>query len=180
VIAKTTRNASGLDLVRHLFGPGDAAQHSGPHVVANDLGVFVAQGEALSRADVVDLGRAVELPRVLFGTQVTGGHIWHLALANHADDRLLTDDEWAGVARTVVSEMGLEACLDEPACPWVAVRHGLTSDGRDHVHVVVSLVRTDGTTASVWNDWVKVSFVCAKAERSLGLRVLRHVHRRPA
>ncbi|MDQ2760156.1 MAG: hypothetical protein M3Y17_06905 [Actinomycetota bacterium] len=38
------------------------------------------------------------------------------------------------------------------ACRWVALRHGISNAGNDHLHVVVPLVREDGTKASTWND----------------------------
>jgi hypothetical protein len=37
-------------------------------------------------------------------------------------------------------------------CRWVAVRHGLSTNGNDHIHIAVSLVREDRTKASVHND----------------------------
>ena len=180
MIAKTTRGASATELVRRLFGPGDAGQHTGQRVVGSGDNVVVTLGEPLPRREVLFLGRQLDATKVLFGTMVTGGHIWHLSLTNDAGDRALTDDEWGAVTCAVVDRTGFDSGLDAPACPWVAVRHGLTRDGRDHVHVVVSLVRTDGTTASVWKDWWKVSAVCGEAERSLGLRVLRHAQSRLA
>ena len=38
----------------------------------------------------------------------------------------------------------------------------------DHVHVAVSLVREDGTKASIWRDRVRMSELCAESERRLG------------
>jgi len=52
------------------------------------------------------------------------------------------------------------------------VRHGRSTGGHDHVHVAVSLVREDGTKASIWRDRVRTSELCAETERRLGLTVV--------
>jgi len=57
-------------------------------------------------------------------------------------------------------------------CRWVAVRHGLSTAGNDHVHVVVSLVREDGTKASTWKDFARAQRVAGELERKYGLEVL--------
>ena len=54
-------------------------------------------------------------------------------------------------------------------CRWVAVRHGMSAGGNDHVHVAVSLVREDGTKASVWQESKKASRACIAIEDRLGL-----------
>ncbi len=48
--------------------------------------------------------------------------------------------------------MGFDQTDSLAGCRWVAVRHGLSAGGNDHVHVVVNLVREDGTKAGVHND----------------------------
>ena len=40
------------------------------------------------------------------------------------------------------------------------------------MHVAVSLVREDGTKASIWRDRVRMSELCAESERRLGLTVV--------
>ena len=82
------------------------------------------------------------------------------------------NDEWGRVVRAVVDRLGFSSAGGKAPCPWVAVRHGLSKGGHDHVHVALSLVRTDGTTASTWRSWARLSEVCAEAERSLGLTIV--------
>ena len=60
----------------------------------------------------------------------------------------------------------------EHPCRWVAVRHGASKAGNDHVHVVVSLVHEDGRKANVWNDRPRAQEACGELERRHGLRVL--------
>src|SRR5262249_43885994 len=75
------------------------------------------------------------------------------------------------IARESVKGMGFEAEGKAPA-RWVAVRHGRSAGGFDHIHLVVDLVREDGTKASIWRDRVTMSQLCARFEREHGLRVV--------
>ena len=49
--------------------------------------------------------------------------------------------------------MGFTEASGKAPCRWVAVRHGLSKNGNDHVHIAVSLVREDGTKAMTHNDY---------------------------
>jgi hypothetical protein len=49
---------------------------------------------------------------------------------------------------------------------WVAVRHAT-----DHVHLVATLARQDGTRPRIWNDFYRVREACLDAEQDLGLAV---------
>ena len=51
----------------------------------------------------------------------------------------------------------------------MAVRHGRSEAGNDHVHLVVNLVREDGKVASTRNDFKRLSALCADMERRYGL-----------
>ena len=112
----------------------------------------------------------MDLPAVLFGTEVPGGACWHLSLSTKAGtDRELSDAEWAEVAKEAMSRLGFEASGHQAACRWVAVRHGRSSAGNDHVHVVVDLVREDGKVAPTANDFRQLSRLCADMEGRYGL-----------
>jgi hypothetical protein len=52
---------------------------------------------------------------------------------------------------------------DEGPARWVAVRHGLSRNGNDHIHIVASMVRDDGTK---WNGW-KSKYKSQQAARTL-------------
>ena len=71
--------------------------------------------------------------------------------------------------KEAMSRLGFEASGHQAACRWVAVRHGRSSAGNDHVHVVVDLVREDGKVASTGNDFKRLSALCADMERRYGL-----------
>ncbi|QGF23775.1 hypothetical protein [Raineyella fluvialis] len=44
--------------------------------------------------------------------------------------------------------MGFDGSDGKAACRWAAFHHGLSSGDNDHIHIVVGLVREDGTWAS--------------------------------
>jgi len=62
-----------------------------------------------------------------------------------------SDEQWATVAGDLVQGMGFTAGDDddELGCRWAAVRHGLSGNGNDHLHVAVNLVRQDGRRAQL-------------------------------
>lgn len=172
MIAKVTRGTDGGGLVRYLFGPGRADEHVDQRVVAVGQGMDVRHGAVLSAEEIADLAGQLDAPKQLYGVEVDGGHIWHLSLTNPAGDRELSDEEWAGVAREAMDRLGFSSASGKAPAPWVAVRHGRSASGNDHVHVAVSLVREDGTKASIWQDRVILSRLCAEVEARLELTVV--------
>lgn len=177
MIAKITRGEDIKGLVRYLFGPGERGGehpevHADQRAVAASEGLDVELGVQLDADAQRDLAWQLDIPRAIHSTEVAGGHVWHLSLSNRADDRVLTDAEWGQVATETMDRLGFTATSGKAPCPWVAVRHGLSAAGNDHLHVAVSLVREDGTKASIWRDRVTVSKVCGDMERRYGLNVV--------
>ncbi len=79
---------------------------------------------------------------------------------------MLSDDEWAQVARDVMDRTGLAPHgQDDDAVHWIAVRHAA-----DHIHIVAMLARQDGRRPRLWNDFYRVGEACRAAEDRLGLR----------
>lgn len=186
MIAKITRGQRMRGLVTYLFREGadgrESAQaraaaggqvevHTDPHVVASSAGVEVAVGRPLTKVEQSDLATQLDTPKALFESDVRGGYVWQLSLTNHRDDGELSDEEWAGVAREAMAKLGFDDDT-KAACPWVAVRHGLSAGGNDHMHVAVSLVREDGAVASWWNDRFKMSELCRELEDRFSLTVV--------
>ena len=173
MIAKVTRGQGPSGAVRYLFGPGRENEHTDPHVVAASASLRVEAGLRLDKAHLEELTAAMDLPSTLFGTEVAGGPAWHLALSTKGKaDRDLTDTEWAEVAREAMSRLGFDGSDGQAPCRWVAVRHGRSDKGNDHVHVVVNLVREDGKVARTANDFRRLSRLCADMERRYGLSVV--------
>jgi hypothetical protein len=91
--------------------------------------------------------------------------VWHCSVRAAPEDRLLSDAEWAQVAADVMDRAGLAPEGDDLGVRWVAVRHAA-----DHVHLVATLARQDGTRPRIWNDFYRVRGACRDAEQQLGLR----------
>ncbi|MQS05152.1 relaxase/mobilization nuclease domain-containing protein, partial [Streptomyces alkaliterrae] len=94
MIAKISSGKSTVGLIRYLYGPGRANEHTDLHV-----------------KQARRLGRAPER------------HVWHCSIRAANTDRHLDDSEWADIARRVVAATGIAPADDPDGCRWVAVRH---------------------------------------------------------
>ena len=137
MIAKVTRGGGPGGAVRYLFSAGRHNEHEDPHVVAAAAALDVSDGWRPSEAELKDLEAAMEAQSALYGNEEPRGVCWHLALSTKGGvDRDLSDEEWAAVAREALCQLG----FDTGDCRWVAVRHGRSGAGNDHMHLVVNLV----------------------------------------
>ncbi|MEU1121856.1 MULTISPECIES: relaxase/mobilization nuclease domain-containing protein [unclassified Streptomyces] len=160
-------------LVRYLFGPGKANEHRDQRVIAaSDDVVLLADAHCGGPGELAHLAAELEAPRQLFGTEVKDGHVWHCSLSLAEDEGQLSDERWADVARRMVAGMDFEAVGDKAPCRWVAVHHGPSKNGNDHIHLVVNLVRNDGSAADIWQYKRRSQRVCGQIERDMGLRVV--------
>ena len=167
MIGKVVRGSNVAGLLRYLYGPGRANEHTDPHLVAgfgdpNEL-------EPDRRADgAPDLRRLTGLLLQPLALDPFGGcekSVWHCSIRTAPGDRRLSDEEWGQVAAAVMDRTGFARHDDESGVRWVAVRHAT-----DHVHLVATLARQDGRRARTWNDFFRVREACRDAERRLGLR----------
>src|SRR3954454_10741660 len=160
-------------LLVYLAGPGRSNEHTEPHLVAGDPAVLAWHDDAeLDRDAALQVAAQLDAPRRAFGVDVPGGSVWHCSLSLRAEEGQLTDEKWAAIATDFVAAMGFSDAGGKAACRWVAVRHGLSAAGNDHVHLAVSLVREDGTKASTWNDRPKAQTLAGELEHKHGLEVL--------
>lgn len=173
VVHVAPRGKDMAGLVRYLYGPGKANEHTDQHAVAASNGLEFGYSGALTAAEASELGRLLEESwhdqmaeaNVLVGAgnggvarasmKAGGGeasdsekeHVYHL-IVSLPPGTVWSDDEWAMIARDVVKGMGFSAGPDdERGCRWVAIRHGLSANGNDHLHLAVNLVRQDGRRA---------------------------------
>jgi len=159
-------------LMQYLVGPGRHNEHTEPHLVAGDDAIMAWHDVAeLDGAAARDIAAQLDRPRQVFGTEIPDGHVWHCSLSLRASEGQLSDEKWAEVSRDFVEGMGYIGG-GKADCSWVAVRHGLSTNGNDHVHLVVNLVREDGTKASPYRDRVKAQRLAGELERKHGLEVL--------
>lgn len=165
-------------LIQYLAGPGRANEHTNMHVVcASEHIVSVLDGQELDGENSRELGREMDFAKKAFRPDGTDrSHVLHVSLSLDPDqlgESGSRDDEfWETVSRKYVAEMGLDGSDGKAACRWVSIRHGLSKNGNDHVHLAISMIREDGTW---WSDY-KSKFKSQKAarviEKDMGLRVL--------
>ena len=169
MIGKVTRGSDGAGLLRYLYGPGRANEHTNPHLVASWLGDDRALLDPLEPNRTPGLGFAglsarLSLPVRLLPDQ-PDRPVWQCSMRTADGDRRLTDAEWATVAREVVERTGFASASDPGGCRWVAVRHA-----DDHIHVVVVLARQDGGKVDTFRDWPKVHAAARAVEKRFGLQ----------
>ena len=172
MIAKIKRGRDVGGLIGYLFGPGRHNEHTDPHVVAHWSGL-PGQTVPVSPDGGPDLGPLVgDLKTDLRAAGLLGDAdtVWHCSVATPAGDGLLSDAQWREVAETIADAAGLE---DDQlgAVRWVAVRHGLSEAGNDHIHIAAALA---GQTR--WGqlldrtyldrDFVKVRAACNSFEQA--------------
>ena len=166
MIGKVTRGRQVGGLLRYLFGPGRANEHTDAHLVATWDGDVSGLEPGLSvtgQRDIRHLTRLLEQP-LAAAVRTPPRPVWHCAVRTAPGDRTLSDAEWRAVARDIVDRVGLSGPDDDGGCRWVAVRHA-----PDHIHLVVTLARQDGAPARTSNDYYRVGEACQAAERRYGL-----------
>ncbi len=177
MIGRVYRGGNVGGLLRYLYGPGRHNEHEDPHLVAAwdletpvELGslepeVFTGEGASAVRdfgAMTASLELATALRRI--PASVAARQVWHCSLRVAPGDRVLTDAEWAEVARDVMHRTGIAERGDDGGCRWIAVRHDEHS-----VHLVAVLARQDGRPVRLSHDHLKLRQVCRDAEQRLGL-----------
>lgn len=180
-------------LMQYLVGPGRSNEHTHPQIVAGDDRVLFEfdRFAELDSADASRMGAILDEPRVLHGTRVTrpvkefdeesqryvktgekDAHVWHCSLSLRADDRPVVAETWGKIATDFVEKMGFVDPDGAQSSRWVAVHHGTSKAGNDHIHIAVQLVREDGTKAKLHMDYKRAQQACAELEKKYGLTVV--------
>lgn len=161
-------------LMTYLTGPGRSNEHAEPHLVAGDAALMAWHDDAeLGRDAALSIARHLDRPRTAFGVEVPGGHVWHCSLSLRADEGMLTDEKWGEIATDFIRAMEFDDNDGTKApCRWVAVRHGVSGNGNDHIHIAVNLVREDGTKASIHKDFQRAQAAARALEVKHGLEPL--------
>ncbi|MDI2036847.1 relaxase/mobilization nuclease domain-containing protein [Paenarthrobacter nitroguajacolicus] len=172
MFAKITKGSGAVKLAVYLAGPGRSNEHTNQHVVcASDMIATVDMGTELDHQKAVALGYELDHPNRIYGRGSTRHHIWHASLSLDAGAGVKDDAFWEGVVREFLTEMKFEG-VDGDDYRWVAVRHGLSTNGNDHVHIAVSMVSESGKRWATDKDWPRASAACRDIEKRHGLRLL--------
>lgn len=155
-------------LVSYLFGPGRHNEHEQQRLIAGSAmieagfnGVDLA-GEPMARHGLAQefdaawrqVRRERGLPLIpVEGEKARGAaradRVFHGVLSLSEREGALSDAQWAQLAREFVEQMDFINSKNGADCAWMAVHHGVSKDGNDHLHIAVNMVRDDGRR---WND----------------------------
>ncbi|MFE9836354.1 relaxase/mobilization nuclease domain-containing protein [Streptomyces sp. NPDC005551] len=151
-------------VLNYLYGPGRANEHTDPHLVASWDGFAPDPGRDPG-ATLAELATVLDLRVKQASHKAPKNHVWHCSIRAAPEDRHLTDDEWATIARRVLNATGIAPAGDPDACRWVAVRHA-----NDHIHIVATKVRGDLRPPRNWNDFLRADKELVAIEKEYGLR----------
>lgn len=155
-------------LIRYLYGPGKREEHVNPRLVAawDGAGKLASLEPAVGSDGKFDVRRMVEFLEqpVRAGRNPPRLPVWHCSVRNDESDRILTDEQWAHIAREMMAGSGLAQHGDDQAVRWVAVRHN-----DDHIHIVATLVRQDRRTEWGRNDRWRCQSTARDLEERYGL-----------
>jgi len=164
VISMSLRGDRMGGLVRYLFGPGRAEEHTNQRIVgASDptwLGTAQRDGAILAQ-----LISELDEPVIVHGDKTRAGYVYHLVVSVPVGDGQLSDECWQQTARRFADKLG----FDEQVC-WIAINHGTSTNGNDHIHVVANLIRADdGRVHKLAFDRMRQREACVELEEEFGL-----------
>jgi len=164
MIGKITKGTRTGSIGAYLHGPGRANEHSytnergqrhaGGQVIASNLAVI---GDTDSKRWAAQMRQ----PLALRDREVKQP-IWQVSLALPPGENL-TQAQWADAAQTFVEQLGVEKN------PWVAVHHGPSAGGNDHIHLVLNRVDFDGKLWAAKHDYRQVQKAATQLELKYGL-----------
>ncbi|MFJ6071632.1 relaxase/mobilization nuclease domain-containing protein [Streptomyces sp. NPDC093065] len=160
-------NPSGSDtrgLLYYLYDTGKHEDHTDPYLVASFDGMSPDPGRD-PNATLTDLQRLLDQPMMALAKHARPAkHVWHTSVRADPGDRILTDEEWAGIARRIVAATGIDPGEGQSGCRWAAVRHA-----EDHIHIVATLVTEDGHRPDDFRSGARAQAEARLIEKELGL-----------
>ncbi|MFJ6419183.1 relaxase/mobilization nuclease domain-containing protein [Paeniglutamicibacter sp. NPDC091659] len=195
MIPNITRGKKITGVVRYLVDKNSVREgrtgnvHESPHVVGGDAFLQAFYGsEELDATAADEIAAYLDEPRKEFDVSVqerirefdkdknefvSGGfrdaHVWHCSLSLPAEDGKLSNERWAEITQDFMDGMGFTEASGKAPIRWVAIHHGESANGNDHVHIAAVLVREDGTKASVFQDQITAQRVSREIEQKYGL-----------
>lgn len=146
--------------------------HTNPRIVGGDVTTMVRWGGSaeLTHDDAMRVADSLDVPFVAAGAD-TPKHVYHFSLSIGHFEGELARETWNDIANMFVREMGLSSDEPDESCRWVAVHHGKSEGGNDHIHIVADRVREDGTAVSSKNERLRAMAARKKIEVSFGLKL---------
>ncbi|MFJ4918483.1 relaxase/mobilization nuclease domain-containing protein [Streptomyces sp. NPDC088725] len=154
-----------IGLLAYLYGPGKHEEHTDPHLVASFDSMSPDPGRD-PNATLKDLQQLLDQTVMALAEHARPArHVWHTSVRADPGDRILSDEEWAGIARRIVAATGIDPGEGQPGCRWAAVRHA-----DDHIHIVATLVTEDGHRPDDYRSGARAQAEARLIEKELGLR----------
>lgn len=190
MIDKIGRGWDARGLVRYLMGRGRSNEHTAPTVIAawqSDPGGLQPARTGEGDFDFDPDGYRALLEHVSAPAEAAGlprrqpeqgepgytkhGYVWHCSLSVGVEDGALSLQQWAAIAADVMDRTGIAPEGDAGGCRWIAVHHGTSTEGNDHIHIAAVLVRQDtGRRFYPRDDFGKTRTAMRAWEDRLGLR----------
>ena len=159
------RGSETIGLISYLYGPGTEEEHIDPHLVAAFDPLTPDPGRD-TKASYRQLQRLLDQPvSALPARRRPKKHVWHLSVRAAPEDPILSDEDWAAIARRMVAATGIAPDGDEKSCRWAAVRHA-----DDHIHIIATVVRDDGRRPRLHNEARRAQTECRRIEADYNLR----------
>ncbi|WP_432012681.1 relaxase/mobilization nuclease domain-containing protein [Streptomyces cucumeris] len=153
-----------IGLLSYLYSPGKREEHTDPHLVASFDGMSPDPGRD-PNATLKDLQQLLDQPVMALARHARPAkHVWHTSVRADPGDRILSDEEWASIARRIVAATGIDPGDGQSGCRWAAVRHA-----DDHIHIVATLVTEDGHRPDDYRSGARAQAEARLIEKELGL-----------
>ena len=194
MIAAISEGGNSAGLMQYLVGQGRANEHTSPHLVAGSDVIMRRWGawDRLSAAQGFEIAKYVDQFMSETGVKSMGkrrvfneetgereviegpvaNHVWHCSLSLSPREAAQGDERWQQIARDFADQMGFTGADGKAACRWIAVHHGSAKNGGDHIHIMVNVIREDGTKWNRYQDQPKAMRACNKLEHKYGLEVI--------
>lgn len=162
-------------LTNYLMGPGRSNEHTNQRVLAGSPEFMWEFSTALTdTAKARAMGNFLDQPARDFGINPKAGHVRHIVLALSPEETKelgggLSDEAWSIIAQEYLDDMGFTDKERLATTRWAAFHHGFTLGEGDHIHIVTSIARVDGSKVSTSNEFRRSNRVREEIETRHGL-----------
>jgi len=161
-------------LVEYLFGPGRSDEHTDPHVIAAHTTLLLDDRAPTPLARKM-LAAELDNTRALLAPEVKEKFVFHASISLAPEDGPVSEETWHDIATSVAEHLGFGEDTPGARVRWMAVHHGLSRNGNDHIHLVANLISEDGRQHNfVRPPWVMLSEVRKQLELKHSLRLVGH------
>ena len=163
-------------LASYLMGPGRSNEHTNQRVLAGSPEFMWEFSNALTdTAKARAMGNFLDQPARDFGIKPKAGHVRHIVLALSPEETKelgggLSDEAWSTIAEEYLDGMGFTDSEGLATTRWAAFHHGFTLGEGDHIHIVASIARVDGSKVSTSNEFRRSNRVREEIEARHGLQ----------